>query len=69
MFCVGKRHMAEKLKIENCINEVCTWSGKPVSADALMEYRGETIGFCNPGCRDKFLKASSMFDVLIDQRD
>ena len=59
--------MAEKLKIEDCINEVCPWSGKPVSADSLMFYRGETIGFCNTGCRDKFLKASAMFDILIDQ--
>ena len=57
--------MAEELKIEDCINEACPWSGKPVSADSLMVYRGRTIGFCNPGCRDKFLKASSMFDALV----
>jgi len=59
--------MAEELKVEDCINEVCPWSGKPIAADSLMFYRGETIGFCNPECRDKFLKASATFDLLIDQ--
>ncbi len=59
--------MANELNIEDCINGACPWSGKPVSADSLMSYRGATIGFCNPGCRDKFLKASIMFDALIGQ--
>ncbi len=63
---IGK--MAEKLKIEDCINNACPWSGKPVSADSLAVYRGQTIGFCNRGCRDKFLKASGMFDELIEGR-
>jgi hypothetical protein len=58
--------MAQGLRIEDCINTACPWSGKPVSADSLMFYRGRTIGFCNPGCRDKFLKASTIFDGLID---
>ena len=57
--------MAEELKIADCVNAACPWSGKPVSGDSLMIYRGTTIGFCNPGCRDKFLKASSLFDELI----
>ena len=57
--------MTEQLQIEESINEVCPWSGKLVAADSLMLYRGHTIGFCNPGCRDKFLKASSMFDALV----
>lgn len=49
------------------INENCPWSGLPVSSDALMSYRGFVIGFCNPGCRDKFLAAVSMFDDLIEK--
>ncbi|MCH9646763.1 MAG: YHS domain-containing protein [Deltaproteobacteria bacterium] len=36
------------------INDHCPRSGKPVSADSLTEYRGHTVGFCNPGCRDDF---------------
>lgn len=42
------------LDITDCINETCPWSGKPVQADSLTEYNGNIVGFCNPGCRDKF---------------
>jgi len=59
--------MAETLKIEDCVNEVCPWSGKPVSPDSLIRYRGEVVGFCNPGCRDKFAAATGQFDVAIDK--
>jgi hypothetical protein len=59
--------MCEVLRIEDCINEACPWSGKPVSEDSLMLYRGRVIGFCNPGCRDKFQKAAGLFDGLIAQ--
>jgi len=62
---LGIEKMAEELNIDDCINEACPWSGKPVSVDSLMLYRGQTIGFCNPGCRDKFAKASTMFDKLV----
>ena len=44
----------EALKIEDAVNETCPWSGKPIAADSLTLYRGFTVGFCNPGCRDKF---------------
>jgi hypothetical protein len=59
--------MSEVLRIEDCINEACPWSGKPVSEDSLMLYRGRVIGFCNPGCRDKFQKAAGLVDGLIAQ--
>ncbi len=36
------------------INRYCPHSGRPVSADSLTRYRGFTVGFCNPGCRDDF---------------
>lgn len=42
------------LDIADCINETCPWSGEPVQADSLTEYNGQVVGFCNPGCRDKF---------------
>jgi YHS domain-containing protein len=67
MSAVWKSEMAEQLKMEDCINRACPWSGKAVSTDSLMFYRGKTIGFCNPDCRDKFLKASVSFDEMIDQ--
>jgi mannose-6-phosphate isomerase-like protein (cupin superfamily) len=41
-------------RLEDCVNDHCPWSGKPVSADSLTLYDGHVVGFCNPGCRDKF---------------
>jgi hypothetical protein len=58
--------VAETLRIVDAINPTCPWSGKPVSADSLTLYRGNVVGFCNPGCRDKFETALSMFDGLLD---
>ena len=52
--------------IEDCVNAVCPWSGEPVSADSLTRYRGQVVGFCNPGCRDKFEKAAASFDAAIE---
>lgn len=57
-----------KLTLENCVNEVCPWSGKPVDPASLTTYRGKVVGFCNPGCRDKFNAAKSMFDLAIDSK-
>ena len=37
------------LHLQDCINETCPWSGKPVRADALTLYQGHVVGFCNPG--------------------
>jgi len=50
-----------------CINAVCPWSGRPVSPDSLTRYRGRVVGFCNPGCRDKFERALGAFDAAIAQ--
>ena len=51
-----------ELTLENCINQTCPWSGDPVSADSLTFYKGRVVGFCNPGCRDKFEKAVRHFE-------
>ena len=58
--------MTEDLRIVLCVNRTCPWSGKPVSADSLTMYRGKVVGFCNPGCREKFEAATGAFDALID---
>ena len=50
------------LRLEDCINQTCPWSGKPVQADLLTRYQGHVVGFCNPGCRDKFEQATAQFD-------
>ncbi len=54
---------ATTLRLEDCINRVCPWSGDPVQADSLTLYQGQVVGFCNPGCRDKFVTATAAFDV------
>jgi YHS domain-containing protein len=56
---------ADTLKLDDCVNEVCPWSGKPVQADSLTRYQGHVVGFCNPGCKDKFEKAVTMFDCIL----
>ena len=61
--------MSDGLRLEECINATCPWSGKPVSADSLTHYRGQVVGFCNRGCRDKFEAASRAFDRAIEAKD
>ena len=58
--------MADELRLEDCVNDVCPWSGRPVSADSLTLYRGKVVGFCNTGCRDKFETATAAFDAKIE---
>ena len=58
--------MANAPRPEECVNQVCPWSGKPVSVDSLTHYRGAVVGFCNPGCRDKFDAAARTFDAAIE---
>ena len=50
------------LSLADCINETCPWSGKPVQADSLTLYEGHVVGFCDPGCRDKFERAIRQFE-------
>ena len=58
------------------INKYCPRSGKLVEQGSLSVYKGFTVGFCNPGCRDDFAnnigerpKDSQYFDVLIKEND
>lgn len=53
------------LDLADCVNATCPWSGKPVQADSLTTYGGRVVGFCNPGCRDKFETAIGHFDTAI----
>ena len=50
------------LKIEDAVNATCPWSGKPIAQDSLTTYQSAVVGFCNPGCRDKFEKAVAHFE-------
>ena len=58
--------MTTDLHLEDCINTHCPWSGDPVSADSLTTYSGKVVGFCNPGCRDKFETATRAFDGALE---
>ena len=60
--------MSGDLRLRDCVNQTCPWSGKPVSADSLTQYKGAVVGFCNPGCRDKFDSAASAFDAAIKRK-
>ena len=62
--------------MNKAINKYCPRSGKPVSNDSLTEYRGLTVGFCNPGCRDDFaskiaesLNDTNYFDTIIKENE
>jgi hypothetical protein len=57
--------MAEDLRLTDAVNDTCPWSGKPIAADSLTRYAGRVVGFCNPGCRDKFVVATGFFDSAI----
>lgn len=55
------------------INAYCPRSGKPIADDSLTSYRGHTVGFCNPDCRNDFAAYSNErpddcahFDAEID---
>ena len=61
--------MAGALDLQDCVNDICPWSGNPVSEDSLTTYRGKVVGFCNPGCRDKFERATQAFDTAIEGED
>lgn len=61
--------MANKeLRVEDAVNEACPWSGKPIAADSLTLYNGAVVGFCNPGCRDKFERAVRHFEDALQAR-
>ena len=58
----------ESLDIADAVNETCPWSGKPIAADSLTLYNGAVVGFCNPGCRDKFEGAVRRFEAALQAR-
>ncbi len=55
--------------LNECINPTCPFSGKPVEPDSLTTYKDHTVGFCNPGCRDKFAAAPDDFPDAIEHFD
>ncbi|MGB3502911.1 MAG: glutathione S-transferase [Mesorhizobium sp.] len=58
----------QPLRIEDAVNSTCPWSGDPIAEDSLTLYKGEVVGFCNPGCRDKFAKAVMHFETALQDK-
>lgn len=56
------------LRIEDAINDLCPWSGKPIVPEALTLYSGAVVGFCDPACRDKFARAVAAFEDALQAR-
>jgi hypothetical protein len=54
-----------RLDIADCVNDVCPWTGKPVSADALTLYKGKVVGFADRRARDSFLAATIAFETAL----
>ena len=59
----------DTLRLEDAVNDSCPWSGKPIAADSLTRYRDAVVGFCNPGCRDKFETAVAHFEAALAEQD
>ncbi len=62
--------------MNNPINNYCPRSGKAVVSSSLTEYKGHTVGFCNPGCRDGFDQGDAKsgrdkkyFDVIVKENN
>lgn len=66
--CIIQNHVksSKTTPQATCINTHCPWSNKKVTKDSLTMYKSFQVGFCNPGCRDDFSSAVSLFDSLID---
>jgi hypothetical protein len=44
------------LASERAVRTTCPFSGRAITADSLCLYKNRVVGFCNPGCRDKFAR-------------
>ncbi|WP_237152296.1 glutathione S-transferase [Oryzibacter oryziterrae] len=53
------------LRLSDCINDVCPWTGKPVSGEALTLYKGKVVGFADRAARDAFLAATIAFETAL----
>lgn len=53
------------LSIADCVNDVCPLTGRPVSDDALILYKGKVVGFASREERDRFLASIIAFETAI----
>jgi len=52
-------------RIEDCVNDLCPLTRRPVSPDALTFYKGKVVGFADRQARDAFLATMVAFETAI----
>ncbi|MBS1180273.1 MAG: hypothetical protein H6Q99_153 [Proteobacteria bacterium] len=52
-------------RLEDCVNDLCPLTRRPVSPDALTFYKGKVVGFADRQARDTFLAAMLTFETAI----
>lgn len=52
-------------RLEDCVNDVCPLTGRPVAPEALTFYKGKVVGFADRAARDRFLAAIVAFETAI----
>jgi YHS domain-containing protein len=58
-------NLSARMSTSEAVNATCPWSGNPVQADSLTTYKDNVVGFCNSGCRDKFVAAVNAFETAL----
>ena len=48
-------------------NEICPVMGNEVDPDVFVDYKGRRIGFCCPGCDEKFLEDPEKYLKKVDR--
>lgn len=52
------------LRVEDSVNSTCPFSKEAIRSDSLALYSGGVVGFCNPDCRDKFVRSPASFAAI-----
>ena len=52
-------------RLEDCVNDLCPLTRRPVSPEALTIYKGKVVGFSDRQARDTFLAAVLAFETAI----
>lgn len=52
-------------RIEDCVNDVCPLTGRPVTPEGLTWYKGRVVGFADREARDRFTAAVVAFETAI----
>jgi len=54
--------------VNDAVNAVCPWTGKPISPEGLTLYAGAVVGFANAELRDQFARAVRQFEDALAVR-